>query len=203
MKSIKKINPTSVANAAFVLLLAGIVVFGVETYRNQARYMARKGAPDEPVSDVDGGGPGTRVPSPATGFRDFLSFDLFEKGVKSKKETDTPDAVQGSTRFTILGVVKSDRLYLVVELPGVKQPRLFAEKSKFNNDFYIEEIGRDRVLIRDGSDRIRTHQIFRYEEVEKAFEKNVIRLFQSSPGSKRQAAPKQRKRRGVAKNEQK
>ena len=201
MKSIKKINPTSVVNAVFVLLLAGIVVFGVETYRNQARYTGEKAAPGEPVSDVDG--PATRVPRPATGFRDFLSFDLFEKGVKSKKETDTPDAVQDSNRFTILGVVKSDRLYLVVELPGVKQPRLFAEKSKFNNDFYIEEIGRDRILIRDGSDRVRTHQIFHYEEVEKAFEKNVIKLFQSRPGGTRQAAPKQRKRRGVAKNEQK
>ena len=48
MNAIKKINPTSVANAVFVLLLAGIVVFGVETYRNQARYMGKKTSPVEP-----------------------------------------------------------------------------------------------------------------------------------------------------------
>jgi hypothetical protein len=202
MKTLKKINPTSLVNAVFVVLLAGIVVFAVETYRNQARYTAQK---KEPGKAAATGNPAARSvgdPRPSSGFRDFMMYDLFEKGVKSKRTTDAQEEVQGSNRFTILGVVKMERLFLVVELPGVKQPRLFAEKSKFNNDFLVEEIGKDRVLIRDGSGRIRTHKIFHYEEVEKSVEKNVIKLFQSRPAGSRPAAPKQRKRRGVANNEQ-
>ena len=202
MKSLKKVNPTSLVNLVFVVLLAGIVVFGVETYRNQARYSAKKGEPGKAASSEIPKDSAMGDPRPSSGFRDFLSFDLFEKGAKSRRKTDAQEAVQGSNRFTILGVVKMERLYLVVELPGVKQPRLFAEKSKFGNDFLVEEIGKDRVLIRDGSGRVRTHKIFRYEEVEKSVEKNVIKLFQSRPAGSRPAAPKQRKRRGVANNEQ-
>jgi len=180
MKSKKTMRPGTAVNTVFFLGLTGFLLLGLAIYDGHARYSRERAAAAATTASDAKETTGVENLRQTAGFRDILMFDIFEKGVKSKKKQSSRGGeISAGGGYTVLGVIRAGKPFVVVQLTGDKQPKMFAEKAKFGDGFTVEEVTRERVLVRDGTGQVRTHRIFRYEEVEKTVDKDILRLFQS------------------------
>jgi hypothetical protein len=179
MKLVKNLNYTLLVNGFFLVLLLVWALVMVLLFSDFGRYQLLKKADSHGIEPdrIEEGIPARE--SFSSDFGELVLFDIFSQGKKKRSTVSDQANSGGNARYKVLGVVKMDQLYAVVEIKGAPGPVLFAEKSSYDNDFLVEEVQPYQVIIRDRLGILHVHNVFRYEDVKRESVENVIRLFES------------------------
>ena len=100
---------------------------------------------------------------------DVAKYKLFTFKEKKAKEENTPEQGAAGSKpavgenYRVLGVVKKDKLFLVVRFNSDNKIRLISEGMRINDTFRVKRVTPRQVVVADNSGGERIHNIFQFE----------------------------------------
>lgn len=178
MRAMKKINPALLQHLALGLILLAFVygfyyLFGVyRDYRSE-----REIKPDKATTGVaENQDENEDLPITPPSFHTIspegnATLDIFSF---KERNSDGADSAGGEkdtpSDYTILGVVKKDRLYLAVRIHADNKLRLFPEGAAINDNYRIKKLEPFSVVVMDSEGLSRTYKIFQSQEIKEIHE---------------------------------
>lgn len=173
MKTMKKINPALLQHLAlFVILLAFVYgfyyLFGVyRDYRGEREIKPTRetaGAPQ--IQDENENLPVTLPSFHTISPESNATLDIFSFKERKSSGTDSTGGEKDKpSDYTILGVVKKDRLYLAVRIQADNKIRLVPEGAAINDNYRIKKLETFSVVVVDSEGLSRTFKIFQSQEI--------------------------------------
>lgn len=179
MKLLKP-GPKALQYLLLAVILAVFAFFFYHTYHTMEDYAEAGRKPKNPPPPIV-----TPQPPAFHNFKpdDPVKYALFtfnkEKLEQKKPGTSATASIEpqkASANYTILGVVKRDKLFLVVRMNNDKKIRLIAERQSINGNHRVVNLQTSFVVIADKSDRSRTHKIFKMEPIKEIRHDNKKQL---------------------------
>lgn len=173
MKAMKKINPAILQHLALGLILLAFVygfyyLFGVyRDYRGEREIKPTK----ETAGVVESKNENDNYPVAPPSFHTLspesnAALDIFSF---KERKTGGADSVGGEkdkpSDYTILGVVKKDRLYLAIRTQSDNTIRLIPEGAAINDNYRIKKLEPFAVVVIDSEGLSRTYKIFQSQEI--------------------------------------
>jgi len=93
----------------------------------------------------------------------YMLFSFDKSKVKVPPSAVSPATTTGSGKYNILGVVKRNRLFLLVRFLSDNKIQLYSEGMSIDGNSRIERLSTDQVTIVDSSGQRQTHKIFQTE----------------------------------------
>jgi len=173
MKAMKKINPAILQRLALGLILLAFVygfyyLFGVyRDYRGEREIKPAK----ETAGVVEDQNENEDLPVTPPSFHTLspesnAALDIFSfKERKSGGADSTGGEKVKPSDYTILGVVKKDRLYLAVRSQADNKIRLIPEGAAINDNYHIKKLEPFSVVVTDSEGLSHTYKIFQSQEI--------------------------------------
>ena len=90
----------------------------------------------------------------------YMLFTFDKAKAKAPVSAAGSSAEAGSGNYTILGVVKKDRLFLLVRFSADNKIQLYGEGTSIDGNSRVDRLSTDQVTIVDASGQSQTHKIF-------------------------------------------
>ncbi|MCX6584238.1 MAG: hypothetical protein NT166_29030 [Candidatus Aminicenantes bacterium] len=173
MKAMKKINPAILQRLAPGLILLAFVygfyyLFGVyRDYRGEREIKPGK----ETAGVVENQNENEDLPVTPPSFHTIppdgnATLDIFSFKERKSSGADSAGGEKDKpSDYTILGVVKKDRLYLAVRTQADNKIRLIPEGAAINDNYRIKKLEPFSVVVIDSEGLSRTYKIFQSQEI--------------------------------------
>lgn len=173
MKKMKKITAGMLQTLAMVLIVAAFVYLFYYFYGEYRDYRSLKGRQASPVA------PSEMLSPPSFHTFEITPMNRFQYRLftfKEQKRRGDDMAADGmgdmagaestavSSDFTVLGVVKKDRLYLVVRLHAGNKIKLFARGQTINKGNKVKKLTLSRAVV-SGPGGEQVHKIFKTYDI--------------------------------------
>jgi hypothetical protein len=176
MKDIKKITPALLQHLALVVILLAFAygfysLFGLYSdYRGDREIKPAKETTETPeVSENQNDNDNLPVTPPsfhAISPESNATLDIFSFKERKSRNTDSTGGEKAiPSDYTILGVVKKDRLYLAVRTQADNKIRLIPEGAAINDNYRIKKLEPLSVVVLDSEGLSRTYKIFQSQEI--------------------------------------
>lgn len=163
MKLPKKVSIKTLYNLGIIVLLAGILYAFYGVYSRAADYWKSRSAPQKQAAQPQPMSPPVFfrfAPPPQQAYR-YAVFTM--NRAKAQPAKNQPGGkISG---FDILGVVKRDRLFLVVRTKPTGKIKLVSRGEAVNGDSSVKELTTSQVVITDKMGGEKTHKIFAFKGV--------------------------------------
>ena len=170
-KFFKKIDARMVQLLVMLVIIGFFIYVFYYSYDRYSRYQGIKSSEDKrPVERQPMQPPQFFNFSPDEGFDNIEEYQLFsfnKKKVEQLPSLSEGIAAGGSGNYRILGVVKKDKLYLLVRFNSNNKIGLFAQGMDIDGESRVKKLTVDRVIITDPSGREKTYKIFQKEHLKK------------------------------------
>lgn len=163
MKLPKKLSIKTLYNVGIVLLLAGLLYAFYGVYSRASNYMKSRNIPQKPAVQ-------SQPIAPPVFFRfapppqQLDRYAVFTMNRVKAQPTGSKEAAKISG-FDILGVVKRDRLFLVVRTKPAGKIKLVSQGEAVNGDSTVKTLTTTSVVIGQKGGGETTHKIFAFKGV--------------------------------------
>lgn len=173
MKAMKKINPALLQHLALVVILLAFVYgfyYLLGVYRDYHSEREIKPA-KETTGVTENQDEKENLPVTPPSFHTIspesnATLDIFSfKERKSSGADSTGGEKDKPSDYTILGVVKKDRLYLAVRTQSDNKIHLIPEGAAINDNYRIKKLEPLSVVVIDSESLSRTFKIFQSQEI--------------------------------------
>lgn len=166
-KKLKKIDSRVIQTLVMLVIIGFFIYVFYHSYRLFSRYQGMKTGEDKR--------PGERSPvkppqlfdfSPDDKSEDIDRYQLFsfdKKKIEKLPSLSLGSGTIGSGNYRILGVVKRDKLFLLVRFNSDDKIGLFAEGMEIGGGTRVKRITVDQVIIADPSGQESVYKIFQKE----------------------------------------
>jgi hypothetical protein len=163
-KNLKKVDSRVIQTLVIVVIIGFFIYVFYHSYHLFNRYREMKTSEDKgPVER-----PPLKIPqlfnfSPDDESEDIEAYQLFsfeKKKIDKLPSFSSGSGSGGSGNYRILGVVKKDKLFLLVRFNSDDKVGLFAEGMEIANGSRVEKLTVDQVIIADPSGELKTYKIF-------------------------------------------
>lgn len=173
MKDMKKINPALLQRLALGLILLAFVygfyyLFGLyRDYRGERQIKPAK----ETAEVAESKNENENLPVTPPSFHTLSPESNAALDIFSFKERKTGDADSTGgekakpSDYSILGVVKKDRLYLAIRTQSDNKIHLIPEGAAINDNYRIKKLEPFAVVVIDSEGLSRTYKIFQSQEI--------------------------------------
>jgi hypothetical protein len=166
-KNLKKIDSRVIQTLIILMIVGFFIYIFYHSYHLFSRYQGMKTSEDKrPVER-----PPMKIPqlfnfSPDDESENIELYQLFsfeKKKIEKLPSFSGGSGTGGSGNYRILGVVKRDKLFLLVRFNSDDKIGLFAEGMEIGSGTRVQKLTVDQVIIADPSGRENTYKIFQKE----------------------------------------
>jgi len=163
-KKLKKIDSRVIQTLVMLVVIGFFIYIFYHSYHLFSRYQGMKSGEDKrPVERPPMKIPGLFNFSPDDESEDIELYQLFsfeKKRIEKLPSLSGGSGTAGSGNYRILGVVKRDKLFLLVRFNSDDEIGLFAEGMEIGGGARVQKLTVDQVIIADPSGRENTYKIF-------------------------------------------
>ncbi len=163
-KNLKKVDSRVIQTLVMLVIIGFFIYVYYHSYRLYSRYQGMKTSEEKrPVER-----PPLKIPqlfnfSPDGESENIEAYQLFsfeKKKLEKLPSLSGGSGTGGSGNYRILGVVKKDKLFLLVRFNSDNKIGLFAEGMEIDNGSRVEKLTVHQVIIADPSGGEKIHKIF-------------------------------------------
>lgn len=178
-KNLRKVDARVIQTLVMLVIIGFFIYVFYHSYHLFSRYQGMKTSEDKrPVER-----PPMKIPelfnfSPDDEFEDIEGYQLFsfeKKKIEKLPSLSGGSGTGGSGNYRILGIVKKDKLFLLVRFNSDDKIGLFAEGMEIGSGTRVEKLTVDQVIIADPSGRENTYKIFQKKYRYTAANTNAVR----------------------------
>ncbi|UCH94038.1 MAG: hypothetical protein JSV88_27745 [Candidatus Aminicenantes bacterium] len=167
-KFLKKIDSRVIQTLVMMVIVGFFIYLVYHHFQLFSGYQEiKQGENMRPVERPPWQTPGFFNFTPDEDYENIEKYQLFsfkkKKIPKPRYLADGDSGVPVSDKYRLLGVVKKDRLFLLVRFNADNKIRLVARGMNIDDDFRVEKISLDRVIITNPSGQEHTYKIFKKE----------------------------------------